>query len=65
MWQMRFHTLVTLTRLRSIKRKFECLKVEKYSFDEIKRTMARDNLLMYPDFNEKIKIHVDASAFQL
>ena len=27
--------------------------------------MARDTLLTYPDFNEALKIHTDASAFQL
>ena len=27
--------------------------------------MARDNLLIYPDFNEGFKIHTNASAFQL
>ena len=27
--------------------------------------MDRENLLTYPDFNEKFKIHTDASKFQL
>ena len=27
--------------------------------------MACDNLLTYPDFNEMLKIHTNASAFQL
>ena len=39
--------------------------MEQYAFDEIKGTVARDNLLTYPDFNEKIKIHTNASVFQL
>ena len=41
------------------------MKVEKYAFDEIKRIVAWDNLLTYPDFNETFKIHTNASGFQL
>ena len=29
------------------------------------RIVARDTLLTYPDFNEKFKIHTNASLFQL
>ena len=39
--------------------------MEQDAFDEIKRIVARDTLLTYPDFNEAFKIHTDASAFQL
>ena len=35
------------------------------AFDEIKQIVARDTLLIYPDFNERYDIHTDASAFQL
>ena len=65
MWPRRPHTLVTLTRLTSIKRKFEWTKVEKYDFGKIKRIMASDTLSTHPDSNEKIKIHTNASTFQL
>ena len=41
------------------------MQVETYSFNKIKRIMARDTLLTYPDFNEAFKIHTDASTFQL
>ena len=40
-------------------------KVEQYAFNEIKRTVDRDNLLTYLDFNENFKLHTDASVFQL
>ena len=40
-------------------------KSEKYTFVEIKRIVACDTLLTYPDFNETFKIHTDVSAFQL
>ena len=41
------------------------MQVKQDAFDKIKRIMARDTLLTYPDFNETFKIHTDASAFQL
>ena len=41
------------------------MKVEKYDFDEIKQIVASDALLNYLDFNEKFKIHTNASVFQL
>ena len=53
-----------LTKLTSYKRNFKWKKVKGYAFDKIKRIVARDNLLAYPDFNETFKIHTDASSFQ-
>ena len=41
------------------------MKVDQEAFDEIKHIMDRDNLLNYPDFNEKFKSHTNASKFQL
>ena len=40
-------------------------KIEQYAFDEIKRIMAHDTLLNYPDLNEELKIHSNARKFQL
>ena len=34
-------------------------------FDEIKRIVARNNLLIYPDFNKRFDIYTDASDSQL
>ena len=56
MWTRQSHKLVPLTKLTSIKRKFKWTLVKQYEFDKIKRIMARDNLLTYTDFNEKIKL---------
>ena len=36
-----------------------------YAFEEIKRVMARDTLLSYPNFSEEFKIYTNASDFQL
>ena len=65
MWPRRSHTLAPLTKLTPIKRKFKWTKVEQDVFDKIKRIVARNTLLNYPDFNENFKIHTNASAFQL
>ena len=61
----RSHTLATLNIMMSNKSKFEWTKVEHDDLNKIKRTMARDNLSTYPDFNGTLNIHTYASAFQL
>ena len=65
MWPKGSHTLAPLTRSTSIKRRFKYTQVEQDDFDEIKRTVAHDTLSTYAYFNETLKIHNDASAFQL
>ena len=34
-------------------------------FDEIKQIVARDTLLIYPDFNKRYDIHMGDSEYQL
>ena len=41
------------------------MKVEQDAFKKIKRIVARETFLTYPDFNETFKIHTDASAILL
>ena len=41
------------------------MQVKQDAFKKIKRIVARDTLLTYPDFNGIFKIHTDASAFRL
>ena len=65
MWPRRSHTLAHFTELIYIKSKFEWTKVEQDAFDKIKRIVASNTLLTYPDFNETFKIHTDAIKFQL
>ena len=65
MWQSWSHMLAPFTKLISIKRNFEWTQVKQDAFYKIKRILARDTLLTYPDFNETFKIHTNASAFQL
>ena len=65
MWTRRSHTLAPLTKLMFIKRNFKWKKVEPDALNEIKRIVARDNLLTYPYFDEIFKIHTNDSALKL
>ena len=65
MWPRQSHTLSLLTKLRSNIRNCKWTEVEQYVFDEIKRILARNILLTYPDFNETFMTYTNASAFQL
>ena len=64
-WTRRSHTLAPLTRLTSIKSKFKCKQVKQDASEKIKCIVTRNNLLTYPYFNEILKIHTNASVFQL
>ena len=55
MWERRSHTLAPLTNITSSKVKFKWTKIEQDDFGEIKRILARDNLLSYLNFNEDLK----------
>ena len=57
--------LAPLTNITSSKVKFKWTRIRQYSFDKIKRIVARDILLDYPGFNGEFKIHTDASDLQL
>ena len=48
-----------------LKRNLKWTKSEQYAFEKIKWIVARNTLLTYPDFNENIKIHTDASNLKL
>ena len=52
--------LAPLTELTSRKVKFKWTKIEQDSVNEVKRNVARDASLAYPDFNKEFKIHTDA-----
>ena len=61
----RSHMLAPLSKLTSIKINHKLTEVEQDDFFKIKRIVARNTLLTYPDFDETFKIHNNASAFQL
>ena len=64
-WAKRSHILHPLTALTSNKVKFKCTELEQKAFEDIKRAVSQDTLLVYPDFNQRFDIHTDASDYQL
>ena len=65
MWSKRSHLLYLLTALTPNKVNFKWIDVEQKAFDEIKRIVTCDTLLIYPGFNKLFDIHTDASYFCL
>ena len=65
MWVRRSETLAPLTSLTSKDVKWEWTEVHQQAFDKMKKIVAREVLLSYPDFNDVFEIHTDASATQL
>ena len=65
MWKKRSEILAPLTALTSAKVKWKWSDAEQNGFDTMKRIMARETILAYPNFNKPFHIHTDASAYQL
>ena len=58
------HLLQPLTAITSTKVTFKWTYVKQQLFDKIKQIVACNTLLIYPDFNERFDIDMDASYFQ-
>jgi hypothetical protein len=65
MWVRRSEILAPLSALCSNAVKWKWTEVHQKAFDTMKRVMAREVILAYPDFNAEFHIHTDASKFQL
>ena len=65
MWQNRSELLAPLTALTSKNVKYDWKFEHQKCFDDIKRVIGQEVLLVYPDFNAPIEIHTDASKLQL
>ena len=65
MWPKRSETLALLFSMTSSKVKWQWTEVHQQAFEEIKRIITKETLLMYPNFNEVFDIHTDASKTQL
>ena len=65
MWPRRSELLAPLTEMTSTKVPFKWTEVHETSFREIKKIIARETLLAFPDFNKSFEIHTDASKLQL
>ena len=65
MWKRRSHILAPLSGLVSKTVKWDWTKECQEAFEEIKKTMAKETLLTYPDFNKTFHVYADASDKQL
>src|SRR5687768_15324590 len=64
-WPQRSHILAPLTDLTSENVPWKWTEEAQNAFNEMKRAIARETLLAYPNFNEVFDIHTDASLYQL
>ena len=65
MWPQRSHLLAPLSSLTSAKVKWTWTEEYQTSFDNMKKLIAKETLLTYPNFNKTFEIHTDASKVQL
>ena len=65
MWIRRSEILAPLTELTSKKVNFKWLDKHQKAFDNMKKILAREVVLAFPDFNKPFDIYTDASDTQL
>jgi len=65
MWQRRSHILAPLTSLSAKTATWKWSDECNEAFEAIKRAIARETLLNFPDFNKEFHIYTDASDYQL
>jgi hypothetical protein len=65
MWRGRSHILAPLTSLSGKNAKWKWTDECEQAFETIKRSIARETMLTFPDFNKEFHIYTDASDFQL
>ena len=64
-WRMRAHILAPLSKLTSSKVKWHWTEEHQNAFEEMKRVIAKETMLNYPNFSKPFHIHTDASDVQL
>ena len=64
-WPMRAHVLAPLSKLTSNKVPWKWTEEHQQAFEEMKRIIAKETLLTYPNFSKPFTIHTDASDLQL
>eukprot|EP00957_Ditylum_brightwellii_P078971 6005656-Ditylum_brightwellii.AAC.1 len=60
----RAERFVPLTKLCSKNQPWKWTDTEQKAFEHIKKTVAKNRLLIYPDFNKPFEIHTNASQYQ-
>ncbi len=64
-WPHRAHLLAPLSRFTYDKIPFKWTEEHQQAFDDMKRIIAKETLLTYPNFSKPFQIHTDASDLQL
>ena len=64
-WIRRSELLAPLTDITGKDTKFAWTEVHEKAFNSIKKVLAREVLLAYPDFSKPFEIYTDSSAYQL
>ena len=67
LWKKRAHHLAPVMELTQNKKKGPITWTEEAnkSFEDIKKIVAEDAMLHYPDFNKPFDIHTDSSEYQM
>jgi hypothetical protein len=65
MWKQRSEILDPLTKLTSTKKPWKWTDEQQNAFDTVKKIMARETILAYPNFEIPFEVHTDASPYQL
>jgi RNase H-like domain found in reverse transcriptase len=65
MWPPRSHLLAPLSSLTLAKSKWNWTSECQNAFEDMKRLIAKDTLLTYPNFKKPFEKHTDASKVQL
>ena len=65
MWRRRSHILAPLTALQSKTVPWNWESKQTKAFEEIKRVIAKETILAFPDFTKPFHLHTDASDYQL
>jgi cleavage and polyadenylation specificity factor subunit 1 len=65
MWRRRSHLTAPLTQYASGKRKLKWTPELQECFEGIKRIIARETMLTFPDFSKEFHVYTDASDYQL
>ena len=65
MWKRRSDTLTLLTQMTSTQANWNWTEEHQKAFEHMKKSISRETLLVYPDFNKPFEIHTDASKVQL
>jgi len=65
LYPRRSHILAPLSSMTSSKVKWKWTEEHQNAFDEMKKVIAKETLLAFPDFTKPFEIHTDASKIQL